>query len=143
MTHYADLTPYTYFKNAADYVLNSTGLPTLNVGWLENGQPFTTGETSKEFQEKLREFCQPEYKVIATRGFHVCEFFCNEDARSNAEIRVLGTKAIYATPELIQHYIIAHHYQPPDEFIEAVLNSGHPSSAEYVNLRKIVEGRNS
>jgi hypothetical protein len=143
MAHYADLTPYTYLKKTAEDVLDSTGLPTLNVGWLENGQPFTTGETSKEFQEKLREFCQPEYKVLATRGFHECEFFCREHARSNTEIRVLGAKAVYAAPTLIHHYVIAHHYQPPQEFIEAVLNSSHPSSANYVNLRKIVEGRSS
>lgn len=142
MTHYADLTPYTYFKNSADSVLKATGLPTLNIGWLEKGQPFTTGETSKEFQEKLREFCQPEYGALAMRGFHFCEF-CDEAARGNAEIRVSGAKAIYAAPVLIQHYVITHRYQPPQEFIEAVLGGQHPSSADYVNLRKIVEGRGS
>ncbi len=142
MTHYADLTPYTYSKGSADSVLKATGLPTLNVGWLEQGQPFTTGETSKEFQEKLREFCQPEYEALVTRGFHFCEF-CNKGAYCHAEIRVLGAKAIYAAPVLIHHYVIAHNYKPPEEFIEATLSSEHPSSADYVNLRKIVEGRGS
>ena len=42
----------------------------------------------------------------------------------NGEIRVRGEAAYYASPTLIYHYVVAHHYKPPEEFIEAVLMVG-------------------
>lgn len=38
-----------------------------------------------------------------------------------AEIRVAGGDLIYAAPTLIYHYVEAHDYRPPVEFIERVL----------------------
>ena len=41
---------------------------------------------------------------------------------SSTEIRVVGRdKRVYASPALICHYIATHGYQPPREFIEAVM----------------------
>ncbi|MCX7805518.1 MAG: hypothetical protein N3A38_10060 [Planctomycetota bacterium] len=38
------------------------------------------------------------------------------------EIRVLGRDGkIYAAPTLIYHYVVAHKYRPPQEFIDAVM----------------------
>jgi hypothetical protein len=53
----------------------------------------------------------------------------------NGEIRVIGASAIYAAPTLIYHYVVAHSYQPPEEFIEAVLTSLPQASEEYSTLR--------
>jgi hypothetical protein len=40
----------------------------------------------------------------------------------SAEIRVPGSGGrIYAAPDLIYHYVEAHGYRPPDEFVEAVM----------------------
>lgn len=38
---------------------------------------------------------------------------------------------MYAAPSLILHYILAHGYKPPQEFIDAVINSPDASSEEY------------
>lgn len=57
-----------------------------------------------------------------TRGFHTCEF-CGgrEKAVGNAEIRVPGEGRMYAAPSLVHHYVVAHGYKPPEEFIAAVM----------------------
>jgi hypothetical protein len=36
-------------------------------------------------------------------------------------MRVAGDGRVYAAPSLVHHYVIAHGYRPPDEFIAAVL----------------------
>ena len=45
--------------------------------------------------------------------------------RGSGEIRVRGTdRTAYTAPILIVHYVEAHGYRPPEEFIAAILNSG-------------------
>ena len=40
----------------------------------------------------------------------------------SAEIRVQGKEGkVYAAPTLIYHYVAAHDYDPPQEFVEALL----------------------
>ena len=97
------------------------------------------GDTAIEFQERLLEFCNGF--VRPTRGWHNCEL-CHPEPISpragnqlrsfgTAEIRVFYQGRIYAAPNLIYHYVTEHNYQPPDEFIEAVLNGPLPGSPEY------------
>jgi hypothetical protein len=50
----------------------------------------------------------------------------------SAEIRVFGHDGrVYAAPNFIYHYVVVHHYQPPEEFVEAVLAGPLPRSPEY------------
>ena len=66
------------------------------------------------------------FRVKQTRGIAVCPF-CEgqelERPRGSAEIRVIGEARKYAAPELVYHYVVVHDYQPPTEFITAVLSS--------------------
>ena len=86
--------------------------------------------------------------VIQTRGFHVCKL-CdmsptqiptikrgNETLKvGSAEIRVFGQDGtIYAAPNLIYHYVVDHHYRPPDLFIQAVLGGVQPGTSNYHEL---------
>ncbi len=43
---------------------------------------------------------------------------------------------VYAAPDLIYHYVVAHHYRPPDEFIQAVMETPLPGSQEYEVLKR-------
>jgi hypothetical protein len=43
--------------------------------------------------------------------------------QGSGEIRVPGDRKVYAAPILIHHYVEAHGYKPPEEFIEAVIQS--------------------
>jgi hypothetical protein len=126
--YFADLTPYKFLK---------TNEPAaLNVGWLDTENEFSRGKVSNVVIERLKLLAKKP--VNQTRGFHLCPFCKNETgdfnarmeriikigAASSAEIRVVGKSGrIYAAPVLICHYIEVHNYQPPQEFIEAVMES--------------------
>lgn len=129
----ADLEPY--LGCPADAAL---GLDPLGVGWLQRNQPFPTGPVSEPFLAALLPFCFDENVVCAMRVARRCPL-CNElvppverEEHSahpgTGEIRVLGETDIYAAPDLIVHYITAHNYQPPQEFVQAVL-LGPPAGA--------------
>jgi hypothetical protein len=118
MASFADLTPYLH------------GAPepkVLNVGWLDAAYPFRRGETSAEFREALGRLV--ERPILLHRGFHVCGFCpddrCKADYASlgNGQIRVFGRNGVwYAAPTMVHHYVVVHQYQPPPEFVDAVLN---------------------
>jgi len=117
-----------YFPDMTHFL--ETG--TLAVGWLEQSHPFTRGETTDEFRERLFLLCMKP--VRQTRGFHVCDLCSLTDNSimratlhseeawlGSAEIRVSDGDIVYAAPTLIYHYVTEHSYRPPDKFIEAVL----------------------
>lgn len=137
MTFYPDLSIYSYTEHSPG---------ALNIGWLGGAQPYRQGEVPAELIERLWTFCRTP--VCGTRGLHECEL-CATDRRSantaqrdeetitlgSAEIRVFGPQGrIYAAPNLIYHYVIAHRYQPPHEFITAVLEGPLPGAPEYEAL---------
>lgn len=124
MAYFEDLSPYTYGPEERG--------DTVNVGWLEKGHPYVTGETSQEFRDKLALLCGQagrrrrgtELIHVITCGIHRCEF-CSPGGSppgSSTEIRVRRGNRVYAAPQLLHHYVIAHGYQPPSEFIAAVLD---------------------
>lgn len=131
----------SYFPDLSPYVLanEGTGFPVLNVGWLTRTKPFPTGDSPPEFQEKLLELC-----VVGgmnyTLGYHMCdlcrrrEIVCvrwqgREQRLGSGEIWVIGQQATYAAPDLVIHYVAAHRYCPPRDFIDGVLTG--PGSKEY------------
>jgi len=135
MTYFQDLTLYSYLGSDQD-----AAIATLNVGWLDSSMPHEQGITLDEFKEKLLFFCCPEFVVHQCCGYHQCQFCDNppfsvqahsgdkEIWLGNGEIRAIGKTAIYAAPTLIYHYVVVHNYQPPAEFVEAVLNGPQPGS---------------
>jgi hypothetical protein len=139
MTHFPDLTPYIYDRTNFGF-----DVPTLNVGWLDISVPCSTGATPQQFQEVLLDFCLDEYTAQYCMGYHECQYCINppwsivvqhrsgkEVVLGGGEIRVIGNSIIYASPTLIYHYVSAHNYKPPDEFVEAVLNGPRPGSEEH------------
>ena len=54
----------------------------------------------------------------------------------DGEIRVLGKSAIYSAPTLLYHYVVEHHFKPPEEFIEAILTGPAPGSDIHMALLK-------
>lgn len=108
----------------------------VNVGWLSVSHPYAHGEVEVEIVIKLARICREGVK--RTRGFHVCEL-CppqpfdapptptivrldhSEYAVGGAEIRVVSSSGkVFAAPDMIVHYVTAHEYRPPDEFLDAV-----------------------
>ena len=146
MTYFPDLSPYEYCGLKDDDVI-----PTVNVGWLDNSKPYPQGFTSELFKEKLFQFCQRDNAILFCLGYHECQFCENpffplEVKRGeiitrlgNGEIRVIGQKVIYAAPTMIYHYVVAHNYLPPQEFVDAVLTGPSPASGEHKALVKETE----
>lgn len=118
--YFADLTPCPY-----NGVREKNG---LSVGWLDKLHDFPRGPVPAEFVERLTEICKNP--VVHHLGFHFCEL-CNfardsslEGARSSTVIQVVARGGtIYFAPAMICHYVSQHGYQPPEDFIEAVMEN--------------------
>ena len=124
--YYPDLTSYCYFESQRSPKV-------LNVGWLDIHHPFPRKKASEELLDAL--FERSLHSDVQTRGWHRCEF-CDdpnvypirvfrhgqETTLGSAEITVDGKDGRrYAAPNLIYHYVAAHDYDPPTEFLEALL----------------------
>jgi hypothetical protein len=109
---YADLTTYEYAfrRPLLDWV--------VNVGWLDKSQPFPTGDVDPEVVARLKQGLATGGHVHFMYGFHTCDF-CRE-ATGTAEIWYALDDVIYAAPTMILHYIEAHHYRPPDVYLDAI-----------------------
>jgi len=136
--YYPDLTPYVYGAEPGDE-------PALNVGWLDSAYEFPKGDPPVGFLDRLRVVARTGVKQ--TRGFQVCQFCpdpcasfslgawsaedravyqaCFADGHySSAELRVRGNDGrVYASPEMLIHYVAAHSYLPPPAFVDAVMRT--------------------
>jgi hypothetical protein len=141
VAYYPDLSPYEYWL---DHQPRAPADPNvLNIGWLGKRHPYPREAPSDAFLERLWAFCR--VRVHQTRGFHSCELKpCppphglrvqrngEELHLGSAEIRVFGRgEIVYAAPNLIYHYVAAHHYRPPEDFVQAVLEGPWPGSPGY------------
>ncbi len=138
VAYFADLTPYEYAHLDHDIVGHEWGkldyrprYERLNVGWLDASRPFNRGPVPEWFADTLLDVVGHP-PVNEMRGLHNCEF-CPPGVDTIAdprpgrswlayyEIRVpAGPGVMFAAPALIWHYVTAHDYLPPAEFVEAV-----------------------
>ena len=135
MTHFEDLSPYAYFdevtfRTGYGWITYRPGYPELNVGWLDAPHDFPTGPVPPWFPDALLDIVAGN-PVNLARGFHRCTL-CpgslidvehrGEPLRLGSfEIRVPADAGImFAAPSLVWHYVTAHGYRPPDDFVEAV-----------------------
>lgn len=138
MAYFADLTPYAYGSADTDTVQRGPRTVTyrpryerLNIGWLDASQPFERGPVPDWFAGALLDVIDNP-AVNQYRGLHDCEF-CPPgeghitDPRPGRswlafyEIRVpAGPGVMFAAPSLVWHYVTAHEYRPPAQFVEAV-----------------------
>jgi len=132
MTHYEDLSEYTYFPGSVP-----SGVTALNIGWLDPSQEYTHGSTSDIFEKKLEDLTYNS-RQMKTRGWHRChlphangedpypitvEISGTRIALGGAEIRVVAESGHWLiAPDLILHYTREHSYKPPQEFIAAVID---------------------
>ncbi|WP_460106813.1 DUF7919 family protein [Streptomyces sp. YKOK-J1] len=130
MTHYEDLSEYSYFPDSIP-----DGVTALNVGWLDPSREYSHGSTSRDFEKGLEDLTYSA-RQMKTRGWHRCmlphtdgedaypvtvEISGTRIALGGAEIRVVtDSESWLIAPDLILHYIREHSYKPPQEFIAAV-----------------------
>lgn len=121
----------------------------LAVGWLERKMPFSTGDVTEVFFEKLCQLLHNHWEPRAMPqavGLHHCdlcrftiwgEAIFREKripAQGKGHLYIPGNGVIYVSPVVIAHYMDAHNYRPPDAFIEAVMNCPEMRSVAYYKM---------
>lgn len=106
MTYYPDPTPYAYSQSPDEDM--------INVGWLGRGHDLMRGYHECEL---CPEADDPPIQLAApVEGGRVYL------GMSEIRLRALDGR-LYSAPTLVIHYIQAHQYLPPDEFLEALRRS--------------------
>lgn len=126
MTWQRDLAPCTYFYGSGPEL--STRL--IAVGWLHRFEPYTHGSVSRAQRAKLGELLEDPWNPFTFLGYHLCE--CGKSRPGVGNLFVPSAHGLFASPELIDHYIDVHDYRPPDEFLEAVEACPPMRSPEYL-----------
>lgn len=151
MAYFPDLSSFSYHRSGIDKGF-------LNVGWLSSDYEFNRSSPVENprhsrFLDNLALYV--ERPVIVHRGIHACDF-CGIgfdsvpcETHQGRELRLgyavsaaLGEgNQVFVFPTLIFHYVVAHNYQPPDEFIQAVLTQPLPNTPEFLARLRSVSPR--
>jgi hypothetical protein len=140
MSWFDDLSPCDYFGSTHAARCKA-------VGWLEDGRDFRRGKADPRFVHKLvllfgepnplERLTDPHYCSLCafSRGPSEFHLFQSPGMPSvpmgNRNLFVPGDGFLYIAPSLVLHYIDAHQYLPPEEFIKAVLECPPIRSQEY------------
>lgn len=121
------------------------------VAWLGDQVERSGTESPSAFIERLFDHHTDAYIFNdSTCGWHTCEICLkanNNDHKKvtfpdvswqGRELQVVGrghhlvryNNKVYICPELILHYLLDHQYQPPVEFVEAVINGSFLTEAD-------------
>lgn len=146
MTTYSDLGPIGYFPFKDSSALRA-------VGWLGAEAEFSRGQVPHDFFAKLVALLVDPWEPVTAFGIHRCELcqftggpgavqFAGTTIRLGASnLFVPGAGCIYVAPSLVVHYIDAHGYRPPEEFVQAVLRCPPTRSMEFKRLLLANGGR--
>jgi hypothetical protein len=108
------------------------------VGWLERHHPYPTGSVPPAFFTALNEHVCAAWQPVGMPGIHLCEF-CPQPLPNgrfvggNSNVWIPCGDRVFVAPGLILHYIEAHAYRPPQEFIDAVLAAPEQGSIAFHN----------
>lgn len=126
--YFADLALCFYHSGPLDAY--EWQVPLRAVGWLEHPHEFSKGTAQKGLVAKINEMATETnmvYSGLTFRGLHPCSHCVAAGLPapplpgSHVNVFVPGISTVYAAPAAIVHYIDLHSYQPPVEFVEAVL----------------------
>lgn len=129
--YYRDLSRY---KNQ-EYVSPELFKEVYNVGWLGTEHSFPTGEANPNLLIKIKSLLLERRggaHLVLERGIRSCPFCKHSIAipRKNlsdwnlgiGEIWIPFNGKVYASPDMIFHFISEHSYKPPQIFEKAVLD---------------------
>jgi hypothetical protein len=105
------------------------------IGWLLPAHDFVQGVAPPEFVAKLKRLAATWGDSTlalgwgACGGVHTCEF-CGH-ALGAGRLGVPAGDRLFYAPDMIAHYVEAHAYLPPAEFVAAVLACPIPGTKAY------------
>jgi hypothetical protein len=138
-----------YFKDLSccDYFGDGLASELSAIAWLTDGVEFRTGKTPIESYIKLKQLLADPWQPMVFVGCHDCELCQFDRPLGHSNLFVPNGSIIYVCPEMILHYIAAHHYRPPDPFLDAVAKCPGTRTMDYKKLllasggRKLLRGR--
>jgi hypothetical protein len=100
----------------------------ISISTPEPGQAYPQGTPPAGFLDRLALFVNaPVARMLSLLECPLCGA---ED--SATVIMVFGAdNRVYGTTGQIEHFVIDHHYLPPDDFIAAVLTGPEPGTSAY------------
>ena len=120
---------------------------------MDADHPFETGPISSDDFERLCRLLVSPWQPVAAAGRHGCEL-CSQTGGPGlmryrdlevrlgaANVFIPAGEAIYVAPSLVVHYIDAHHYRPPAEFLAAVRACPPTASMAYKRALLAAGGR--
>lgn len=125
----------SYFPDLGRKSLVARGEHIRAVGWLHPDHLYARGSVPAEFIARLKEFVgRPslsgnDFCFPGIGGVHTCEF-CGK-AHGGGNFGVPCDDILFVFPSMIIHYIEAHEYKPPDEFVAATMRSPLPDTEEF------------
>jgi hypothetical protein len=105
------------------------------VGWLARSVTYPRGASGADFVVRVEEYARHWSESTealgwpCAAGFHTCELCDAFHAAGN--FGVPGRGVLYVCPEMIAHYVVAHEYLPPPEFVEALVAAPLPGTPAY------------
>ena len=124
----------------------SEGIPLVCIGWLSSQSDFRTGRVSESFFRilcsHLKSAWNPPFACAGKHDCDLCQFgrsttrFADFEftSASGSELFIPTGDSIFVAPVAIAHYIAAHRYLPPDDFIRAVEACPAQRSTAYLQL---------
>jgi hypothetical protein len=125
----------SWYRDLDTQTMVATGDHVRAIGWLSSTHYYTHGEVSAEFLARLRDFVRRAGESAealyfpAFGGFHTCEL-C-EEVHDGRDFGVPAGDLLYVAPGMVAHYVAHHGYQPPAEFVAAVMDAPLPGTDKY------------
>ena len=126
----------TYFPDLDRRTPSAFGEAVRAVGWLAHAHEYPRGPTSTEFVSALRTLRNSWGAIFqilpwwpAFMGMHRCEL-C-QDHVDTGDIAVPFVDVLFVAPTMVVHYVEAHKYLPPSDFVRAVVACPDVSTPRY------------
>ena len=127
----------TYYTDLSETTMITAGSHIRAIGWLDDKHVFQAGEAPAEFVRKLQKIIEKYAEsegalgwiLDSFFGYHTCELCHKFDHGGN--FGVPAGQVLYVAPAMISHYVEEHGYLPPQQFIDAVLESPIPGAKDY------------
>jgi hypothetical protein len=138
----------TWYPDLSHGCMAGSGEDVRAIGWLSGDHAFPTGPVPPAALEALRAHLRAPWMPFWFGGTHQCDVAAEcasplegptVDSRN---LYVPSNECMYIAPAMILHYAEAHRYQPPAEFLAALLRCPAQDSVEYHALLRpfLVDG---
>lgn len=129
----------SFFPDLGTVTMAAAGPHVRAIGWLDVDYPYETGKRLPVGFVGRLQTCAEDWATSAKLlglqtflGCHDCEF-CR-DVAGFGSFGIPAGDILFVAPDMVGHYVAAHRYVPPDEFIAAVLEAPAFGSAMYAAL---------